>query len=75
MIIAIDGLAGSGKSITAINVANKLNYIRLDTGAMYRAITFYLINNDIKLEKKNLSILSKIDLTVGGNNFDQSLLL
>ena len=50
MIIAIDGPAASGKSITAIGVAKCLGITYLDTGAMYRAVTFGLIENDIKFE-------------------------
>jgi len=41
MIIAIDGPAGSGKSTTARLVAKKLGFIYVDTGAMYRAVTLY----------------------------------
>ena len=50
MIIAIDGPAGSGKSTTAKLLAEKLGYVYLDTGAMYRAITLFFIdnNNDLK---------------------------
>ena len=47
MIVAIDGPAGSGKSSTAKEIARQLNWLYLDTGAMYRAITFYFIQNDI----------------------------
>jgi len=50
MIIAIDGPAASGKSTTAIGVAKSLGITYLDTGAMYRAVTFGLIENDIKFE-------------------------
>ena len=50
MIIAIDGPAASGKSTTAIGVAKYLGITYLDTGAMYRAVTFGLIENDIKFE-------------------------
>jgi cytidylate kinase len=39
IIIAIDGPAGSGKTSTAKILSQKLNYIYIDTGAMYRAIT------------------------------------
>ena len=46
-IIAIDGPAGSGKSTTAQLVASKLGYIYIDTGAMYRAITFLAIRHEI----------------------------
>ena len=38
--IAIDGPAGAGKSTVARMVAGKLNYVYIDTGAMYRAVTF-----------------------------------
>ncbi len=49
IIIAIDGPAGSGKSTTAKIVAEKLGYIYIDTGAMYRAVTLACIerNTDI----------------------------
>ena len=48
-IIAIDGPAGSGKSTTARLVAKKLGFIFLDTGAMYRAVTFFALENGIDL--------------------------
>ena len=62
MIIAIDGPAASGKSTAAIGVAKALNITHLDTGAMYRAITFGLIKNqinfkDIKAVEAYLDIL------------------
>ncbi|MEW6507522.1 MAG: (d)CMP kinase [Bacteroidota bacterium] len=47
IIIAIDGPAGSGKSTAAKNLARKLGFTYLDTGAMYRAITFLAIENGI----------------------------
>ena len=43
IVIAIDGPAGSGKSTTARCVANRLGYLYLDTGAMYRALGWALI--------------------------------
>ena len=43
IVIAIDGPAGSGKSTTARCVANRLGYLYLDTGAMYRALGWTLI--------------------------------
>lgn len=46
-IIAIDGPAGSGKSTAAKNLARKLGFTYLDTGAMYRAVTFLAIKNNI----------------------------
>lgn len=46
--IAIDGPAGAGKSTIAKAVAKKLEYIYVDTGAMYRAMAIYFIKNNIK---------------------------
>jgi len=40
LIIAIDGPAGSGKSTVAKLVAERLGYLYIDTGAMYRGITY-----------------------------------
>lgn len=48
MQIAIDGPAGSGKSTVAKKIAEKLNIIYIDTGAMYRAITLKLKDIDKK---------------------------
>jgi CMP/dCMP kinase len=45
MIIVIDGPAGSGKSSTAKAIANRLNIQFLDSGALYRAVTWYWIEN------------------------------
>lgn len=49
IIIAIDGYSGCGKSTTAKLVASKLGYKYIDTGAMYRAVTLYFINNHVKI--------------------------
>ena len=45
--IAIDGPAAAGKSTVAKLVAKKLGYIYIDTGAMYRAVTFYCLEKGI----------------------------
>jgi len=47
IIIAIDGYSSCGKSTTAKLVSKKLNYIFIDTGAMYRALTYYLLSQGI----------------------------
>ncbi len=47
IVIAIDGPAGSGKSTAAKNLAKKLGFTYLDTGAMYRAITFCALRKGI----------------------------
>ena len=53
ILIAIDGPAGSGKSTTAKLVAQKLGYIYLDTGAMYRAITLKVLISHIDLSHED----------------------
>ncbi len=45
--LAIDGPAGAGKSTIAKRVANELGYIYVDTGAMYRAVALYYLNNNV----------------------------
>ena len=45
--IAIDGPAGAGKSTIAKLVAKKLDFIYVDTGAMYRAIALYLLRSGV----------------------------
>ena len=50
--IAIDGPAGAGKSTVARRAAEKLGFIYVDTGAMYRAIALYLIRQGVKPEEK-----------------------
>jgi cytidylate kinase len=47
LIIAIDGPAGSGKSTSAKLVAKRLNYLYIDTGAMYRAVTLFALRNNL----------------------------
>ena len=48
--IAIDGPAGAGKSTIARNVAKKLNFVYVDTGAMYRAMALHFLRNGISPE-------------------------
>ena len=45
--IAIDGPAGAGKSTIAKRVAKELGFIYVDTGAMYRAMAIYFVDNGI----------------------------
>lgn len=49
IIIAIDGYSGCGKSSTAKVVAKRLGYIYVDSGAMYRAVTLYFLNNGVQV--------------------------
>ena len=45
--VAIDGPAGAGKSTIAKRIARRLGYIYVDTGAMYRAMAYYLLQNQV----------------------------
>jgi cytidylate kinase len=69
MVITIDGPAGVGKTTTAKRLASKLGYQYLDTGAMYRAVTYFLRKNSIDISsevhvKKMLDILNlELDFT------------
>jgi len=49
IIITVDGWSSCGKSTMARQLAKELNYVFIDSGAMYRAITLYFINNEIDL--------------------------
>ena len=64
MIVAIDGPAASGKSTAAVGVAKALNITHLDTGAMYRAITYGLLKNKIEFTDLDAveAYLSSVDL-------------
>ena len=53
MIIAIDGPAGSGKSTIARMLAKRLGFWYLDTGAMYRALTWKAMQMEVNLEDEN----------------------
>ena len=60
-VIAIDGPAGSGKSTTSKHLAARLGFIYLDTGAMYRALTYYALTNNIPFsDGEKLTKLAKI---------------
>ena len=50
MIVAIDGPAGSGKSTIAREIARKLGFQQLDTGAMYRAVTYSALDRSVDLD-------------------------
>ncbi|MFT6871626.1 MAG: cytidylate kinase [Roseivirga sp.] len=71
--IAIDGLSGCGKSSTAKEVAKALHYKFIDTGAMYRAVTLYFIQNDIDLTNHDhvVKALSEIQVNFEFNKESQ----
>ena len=64
LIIAIDGPAGSGKSTSAKLIAQKLGYLYIDTGAMYRAVTFIVLRNGIPIDniKKIVELAEDIEI-------------
>lgn len=64
MQIAIDGPAGAGKSTVAKMVADKLGYLYIDTGAMYRALTYFVLQEGLEphSEEQVYQLLQKMDL-------------
>ncbi len=62
--VAIDGPAAAGKSTVAKIVAKKLGYTYLDTGAMYRAFTYAVINNGLnpENEEESCSLIGKVSI-------------
>ena len=84
--IAIDGHSACGKSTTAKALAKHLDYIYIDTGAMYRALTYYLVSNNVdwndeekldeELKKINIhfEILNGINTTfLNGTNVEHEI--
>jgi cytidylate kinase len=73
IIIAIDGYSSCGKSTLAKELARHLGYRYIDTGAMYRAVTLYLIRNQIDIHHPELvaQALSDISITFRLNNQTQ----
>ena len=72
IIIAIDGYSSCGKSTVAKEIAKNLNYIFIDSGAMYRAVTLYFLRNGL-LENNSINTvalpekLKDIRITFGFN--------
>lgn len=59
-IIAIDGFSSCGKSTVAKALAKQLNFVFVDSGAMYRAVTLYFLRNNIGFDDKE-AILDALD--------------
>lgn len=76
-VIAIDGPAAAGKSTVAKIVAEKLELIYIDTGAMYRALTLKAINREFDLtdEKTVLDLLLHTDIELKNGNDGQRVIL
>ena len=77
MNIAIDGPAGAGKSTIAKRLAKELDYIYVDTGAMYRAMALYFLEQGIDAsdEKEISSASEKVDITITYRNGEQQVIL
>ena len=80
--IAIDGYSSCGKSTLAKALANRLNYIFIDSGAMYRGIALFclqnkLVQNELILEEKLIKSLSsiKVSFKLNASNDKSDLLL
>ncbi len=75
--VAIDGPAGAGKSTIAKAVAKKMNLIYVDTGAMYRAMAFFMIRE--KISPNDAEAISKkcreADISIGHENGEQVVYL
>lgn len=75
--IAIDGPAGAGKSTIAKKVAEKLSFIYVDTGAMYRAIALYMLRKgvDVKDETAVTGLCRTVHVGITYENGEQRVLL
>ncbi|MEJ6348387.1 (d)CMP kinase [Holzapfeliella sp. He02] len=77
MQVAIDGPASAGKSTVAKKLAQDLNYMYLDTGAMYRGVTLEFLKDDVDLTNDELisQKLKNINLTFETIESEQHLLI
>lgn len=76
-IVAVDGTAGSGKGTITKIIANKLNLISIDTGAMYRCVTLECINKNIQYTEieKIKEVLKDINIELRKENEEQLVFL
>lgn len=77
MNIAIDGPAGAGKSSIAKLAAKKLNYVYVDTGAMFRTMALYFLNENINPSEEETVTANcgKIQITIEYQNGEQHIFL
>lgn len=77
VIIAIDGFSACGKSTLARDIAKKLDYIYIDSGAMYRAVTYYFLKNNLDIENEEFvqKTIDKLHLHFERNNSKSEIYL
>ena len=75
--IAIDGPAGAGKSTIAKKLAAELGYVYIDTGAMYRAMAYYFLTNNIKAEDESAisEACKRVEVSISYENGTQHVWL
>ena len=75
--IAIDGPAGAGKSTIAKKVAKNKGFIYVDTGAMYRAMAYFMLKNDVDVNDENMvaSKCKEANILIKYENNEQVVLL
>ena len=73
LVLAIDGPSGSGKSSTAKAIAIRANWSYLDTGALYRAVTYLALENKARDELSILNLLKKCSITFATNPADPKI--
>ncbi len=73
LVLAIDGPSGSGKSSTAKAIAMRANWSYLDTGALYRAVTYLALENKASDESSVLNLLKKCTITFATNPEDPKI--
>ena len=75
--VAIDGPAGAGKSTIAKKLAADLGYVYVDTGAMYRAMAYYFLQNHIDAsdEQAIAAACPKVDVTIQYTGGEQQVIL
>ena len=75
--IAIDGPAGAGKSSIAKALSKKLGFVYIDTGAMYRAVALFFLENGIKNSSDNEidNLLDKLDINIKYTDGEQRVFL
>lgn len=71
--IAIDGPASSGKSTVAKIIAQDMGLIYLDTGAMYRAVTYLALNNNLDKEEDIIELVQENPISFGIDSDDKQL--